>query len=114
MTFFKKMTKPSLSDWIKLSADGTIFETSRATLIGRGGLLAKMFDPRHGDYCPPPRDSNGAYLIDCNPQIFSNVLDMLRIKNCSSITKENVDAVRSAYYLFTGRILDYPDHLLRQ
>ena len=110
------MTKPSLSDWIKLSADGTIFETSRARLKGRGGLLAKMFDPSRSDYSPPPRDSNGAYLIDCNPQIFSNVLDMLRINICSGITRENYYAVREAYHLFTGRSLelDCPYTLLPQ
>ena len=64
------------SDWIKLNADGTFFQMSRDTLLWGGngrrvskGLLAEMFDPSHEDYCPPPRDSNGAYLIDCDPHL---------------------------------------------
>ena len=61
------------SDWIKLNADGTILNAIRATLIkaiNRHRLLTKMFNPTHDDYCPP--------LIECNPQIFSAVLSMIR------------------------------------
>ena len=100
-----KPLNPEL-DWIKLSADGTIFDSTRATLIRySGSLLAKMFDPRRDDYCPPPRDSNGAYLIDCNPQIFSVFREMLRsndFERCSGITKENFKAVDTACQRFIG------------
>ena len=99
-----KKPKPE-SDWIKLSADGTIFGSNRAVLIGAKGLLARMFDPRRYDYCPPLRDSKGVYLIDCNPQIFSVVLNMVRDGNkhrSSAITKQNYDDVKRAYSHFTG------------
>ena len=99
-----KKLKPE-SDWIELSADGTIFDSSRAVLIGAKGLLARMFDPRRDDYCPPPRNSKGVYQIDCNPQIFSVVLNMVRDGNnhrISAITKQNYNAVKKAYSRFTG------------
>ena len=123
----KKKEEPEPgSDWIKLSAEGTIFESSRATLIrghpfgpeGRpmyrssdtkSGLLAKMFDPSRLDYCPPPRNSNGVYLIDCNPQIFSVVLDMQRYGDCSGITKENFRVFSSACHRYTGVPLNCGD-----
>ena len=38
-----------------------------------------MFDPTF--IVPRPRDSDGAYLIECNPQIFAAILDMLRKDN---------------------------------
>ena len=107
--------RSSLDDWIKLNADGTIFNASRATLINAGsgyGLLTKMFDPTDDDYCPPPRDSNGAYLIDCNPQIFSVFREMLRsndFERCSGITKENFKAVDTACQRFIGLSLSRLD-----
>ena len=111
------------SDWIKLSADGTIFETSRRALIKAGhirmsgskwtrqdySLLAQMFDPSRRDYSPPSRDANGVYLIDCNPRIFSVVLDMVRnrrLNRCSGITKENYSDVDLACRRYIGLPLD--------
>ena len=111
----KKEKEPE-SDWIKLNADGTIFQSSRATLIWGGGLLAKMFDPSHSDYCPPPRDSNGAYLIECKPQIFSKILEMLRKKSyakCPHIEKD-YEEVYLASKRFVSRALPrdyYPGYL---
>jgi len=93
------------SDWIKLNADGTIFQSSRATLIGkRRGLLAKMFDPNCFGYCPPPRDSNGAYLIDSDPRVFFRVLKSLRNRNNGDVNGEILEAmlieVNEAYFRF--------------
>ena len=104
------------SEWIKLSADGTILHSSRATLTWGGGLLAKMFDPSHSDYSPPPRDSNGAYLIECKPHIFSKILEMLRNKSyakCPDI-KDDYEEVYLACKRFVSSALPrdyYPDYL---
>ena len=101
----KKKEPEGDSDWIKLSADGTIFNSSRAALIGGGGVLAKMFDPSRDDYCPRPRDSNGVYLFDCNPKIFSSVLDMVRNKDytcLSGFPQYDFDMIKCTCQRFTG------------
>ena len=58
----------SLNDWISLNVGGTLFGTTRSTLVSvPGSLLANMFDPESD--MPPARQENGAYLIDAPPQV---------------------------------------------
>ena len=95
------------SDWIELTVDGTIFGASKATLTWTGrGLLARMFDSSRPDYSPPSRDSNGTFRIECRPQIFAAILDMLRNQNfeyrCSLVTEGNFYDVKMACSKFVG------------
>ena len=105
------------SDWIELTVDGTIFGASRATLTWSGqgrdwtghGLLARMFDSSRPDYSPPPRDSNGAFRIECRTEIFAAILDMLRYQDfdyCSLVSKGNFYDVNRACSKFVGVTLD--------
>lgn len=64
-------------DVIRLNVGGTIFETSRATLLASpDSELAKMFTP--GSETSPPLTKDGAYLIDACPKAAEFVLNCLR------------------------------------
>jgi len=65
------------NDIITLDVGGTIFRTTRATLMRYpDSLLAHMFQPASA--MAPPRLSNGAYWLDRSPDRFKIVLDYLR------------------------------------
>lgn len=66
------------SKWVSLNVGGTVFMTTRSTLVNNApnSMLACMFgsDQR----CPSDRDANGAYLIDRSGTYFEPVLNYLR------------------------------------
>ena len=68
----------STCDWIKLNVGGTLYETTRTTLLSRpNSLLAKMFDP--GSTRPPAAlGEDGAYRVDADPRAFAAILTWLR------------------------------------
>ena len=79
------MKKPEVTqnnnnvDIIRLNVGGTIFETSRATLLAEAppySKLAKMFKP--GSETSPPLTEDGAYFIDACPKAAEFVLNSLR------------------------------------
>ena len=65
-----------VTDWLKLNVGGTMFETTRSTLMSNpDSLLAKMFDPDSA-LSPASRDENGVYRIDsCRPRAFGVLLN---------------------------------------
>ena len=70
-----------MDDWITLRVGGRICQTTRATLTadhGPNSKLAKMFSS--GSSSSPPRDREGASLIDVDPDSFGIILNWLRHK----------------------------------
>jgi hypothetical protein len=66
-----------MNDIIKLNVGGTLFTTTRATLIHNpDSMLAKMFDPALGMRAAAT-DANGAYFIDRTPEKFAVILTFL-------------------------------------
>ena len=74
-----KLTKKRrMADWITLNVGGTKFTTTIATLTSDpDSMLAKMFQ-HEGAIQPAAQDSDGAYLIDANPDYFKPILNFLR------------------------------------
>ena len=70
-----------MTDWIKLNVGGTMFETTRMTLISdQNSILAKMFDP-DSDRPPASVNQDGVFLIDACPRAFTVILNWLRYKD---------------------------------
>ena len=70
-----------MTDWIKLNVGGTMFETTRMTLISdHNSILAKMFDP-DSDRPPASVNQDGVFLIDACPRAFTVILNWLRYKD---------------------------------
>ena len=64
-------------DTIRLNVGGTIFETTRGTMMQKPGTrLAEIFTP--GSRTSPPVTKDGAYFIDASPSAFETVLNCLR------------------------------------
>ena len=64
-------------DIIRLNVGGTIFETTRRTMmLNPGTKLARMFTP--GSKTSPSVTANGAYFINASPRTFEAVLNCLR------------------------------------
>ena len=69
-----------MTDWIKLNVGGTMFETTRSTLISdRDSILARMFDSDSNR--PPAENQDGVFLIDACPRAFAVILNWLRYKD---------------------------------
>ena len=67
-----------MNDWIKLNVGGTMFETTRSTLISdRDSILAKMFDP-DSERPPAAVTEDGSYFLDACPRAFAVILNYLR------------------------------------
>nr|CAB3258258.1 BTB/POZ domain-containing protein KCTD9 [Phallusia mammillata] len=66
------------NDWINLNVGGTIFSTTRSTLIGRetNSMLAKMF--QDSKQWRNTVDGNGNVLLDRCPKYFEPILGYLR------------------------------------
>ena len=73
-------TSTSMTDWIKLNVGGTMFETTRSTLVSdRESILARMFDSDSNR--PPAENQDGVFLIDACPRAFAVILNWLRYKD---------------------------------
>ena len=82
-----------VTDWLKLNVGGTIFETTRSTLMSNpDSLLAKMFDPESA-ISPASMDEDGVYRIDSSPRAFEVILNWLRYKEVllGDCSKEEVE-----------------------
>ncbi len=67
----------SPSDWVKLNVGGRVFMTTVQTLSkDRASFLHRLVDPTSD--LASQRDSDGAYLIDRDPDNFRPVLNYLR------------------------------------
>ena len=74
------MSDKKLTDWIKLNVGGTMFETTRSTLMAEpNSLLAKMFAP-DSDLPAASDTEDGVYRIDASPRAFGVILNWLRYK----------------------------------
>eukprot|EP01083_Nonionella_stella_P278732 947925_1 len=66
------------SDHIIIKIDDKTFRTTRGTLTQvKGSFIAKLFGAHHDMI---HRDNDGAYCLNCNPDTFAEVLDILRKK----------------------------------
>eukprot|EP01084_Bolivina_argentea_P316420 548473_1 len=74
------------SDHIIIKIDDKIFHTTRYTLTQvKESFLSKLFGAHHDMMY---RDNQGAYYLNCNPNTFAQVLDILR--NKGSVSKDFV------------------------
>ena len=65
-----------MSDWVKLNVGGTIFGTTRSTLVSNPDtVLARMLE---SDLSPAAVSEDGAFLIDADPASFGVILNWLR------------------------------------
>ena len=66
------------SDHIVIKIDDRTFTSTRGTLTQvKGSFIAKLFGAHHDMMY---RDEEGAYYLNCNPDTFAKVLDVLRNK----------------------------------
>jgi len=80
----------SPSDWVTLNVGGSIFSTTRSTLLkDPSSMLAKMF----GEEWESRRDINGNYLIDRTPEYFRVILNFLRCGSLVLDDKVNAEGV---------------------
>uniref|UniRef100_A0A914VP50 BTB domain-containing protein n=1 Tax=Plectus sambesii TaxID=2011161 RepID=A0A914VP50_9BILA len=71
----------NLQDWIRLNVGGTIFLTTRTTLMGeKDSMLYRMFcsNENDGHTWNSAKDSTGAVMIDRSPKYFEPLLNYLR------------------------------------
>jgi len=67
----------SFTDWVTLNVGGTMFTTTRSTLMNEpNSMLSRMFSP--ADSWANITDPNGAVLIDRSPVYFEPILNYLR------------------------------------
>lgn len=67
----------SFTDWVTLNVGGTMFTTTRSTLMNEpNSMLSRMFSP--ADSWSNITDPNGAVLIDRSPVYFEPILNYLR------------------------------------
>jgi len=66
------------AQWMKLNVGGTIFLTTRSTLMKDEGSFLFKLCSLNGESTDMGKDSSGAYLIDRDPRYFSIVLNYLR------------------------------------
>ena len=60
--------------FVKLNVGGTIYHTSRTTLLSKkGSMLEVLFSGRH----TVPKDDDGNYFLDRDPMTFAYVLTLL-------------------------------------
>jgi len=65
------------SSWVKLNVGGTIFLTTKTTLMKEPeSFLARLV--REDPDLPSDRDENGAFMIDRDPKYFQPILNYLR------------------------------------
>lgn len=54
-----------MNEWIKLNVGGTLYHTTRTTLMkDENSMLYKMFSQNDDFIAPGKMDNEGAYLID--------------------------------------------------
>ena len=72
----QRTNRRKVTDWLKLNVGGTMFETTRSTLMSNpDSLLARMFDPE-SSLPPASMDEDGVYRIDsCRPRAFGVLLN---------------------------------------
>eukprot|EP01121_Diplochlamys_sp_Union-15-3_P016483 TRINITY_DN560_c0_g1_i3.p1 TRINITY_DN560_c0_g1~~TRINITY_DN560_c0_g1_i3.p1 ORF type:complete len:235 (-),score=42.02 TRINITY_DN560_c0_g1_i3:247-906(-) len=69
------MAKVEKSQWLRINVGGTIFSTTKQTLLfDKNSMLAKMFSSTMSS----EKDDTGAYLLDRDPIYFRPVLNFLR------------------------------------
>ncbi|CAH1240593.1 KCTD9 [Branchiostoma lanceolatum] len=75
-----ELAGPSQTDWISVNVGGTLFTTTRSTLVTKEpeSMLARMFDDESTSLWSHARDDSGAYLIDRSPLYFEPILNFLR------------------------------------
>ena len=72
----KELEKISDEDFITIKVDDRTFRTYRGTLTQvKGSFIQKLFGPHHDMM---HRDDDGVYYLNCNPDVFGEVLDILR------------------------------------
>eukprot|EP01102_Stenamoeba_stenopodia_P010403 TRINITY_DN3129_c0_g1_i3.p1 TRINITY_DN3129_c0_g1~~TRINITY_DN3129_c0_g1_i3.p1 ORF type:complete len:269 (-),score=59.43 TRINITY_DN3129_c0_g1_i3:90-833(-) len=100
-----QVTQPEKAKIIKLNIGGTLFYTTKSTLLGRGecyfsGLLNERFTPL--------LDENGAYFIDRNGKYFAPILEFLRTGHFRIPPKLEFDALREECFFYGIQdLIDY-------
>jgi len=88
------MNSRKLSDWVTLDVGGRILSTSRATLCAcPGSMLSNMFSPQ-SNLEPARQNKDGLYTIDCDPDMFTVILNWLRYKQVMLPTYMSKETVR--------------------
>ena len=94
-------------DIIRLNVGGRFMTTTRQTLTNYAeSALSEMFSSDSQN--PPMRLPDGAYFIDVDPDVFTVILNWLRlgVVDCGSASKEHVKAAASHFGL---TMLEIPD-----
>jgi len=99
---------PHHTDWITLDVGGRIISTSRSTFLNcPNSVLGKMFHPE-ATLEPARMSPEGHYRIDCDPEIFSVILNWLRYGQVllpTTMTRHTV-SVLGEYFGLTDLVLE--------
>lgn len=103
-----------ISNWVTLNVGGTIFSTTRATLLqDRGSLLYAMFRPDSA--YDLDMDEKGHVLLDADGQYFGPLLNFLRMNEVAIPPNvSNKGVLACAQYFNVRGVLDYFNRDKRQ
>lgn len=105
----QRLVNPQLAaeSMVDLNVGGTVFETSRSTLVQQSGsFLEAMLSGRH----PVSRDRYGRIFVDRDPEHFRTMLNFLRNPQAPPMPRDGADSealVREADY-FGVRFFPFP------